>query len=50
MKRNHKILLKVSKQEKAKIKLKAEQSGLSVSEFIRFLCLRTNIREVKGLL
>ena len=47
MPRNHDILIKASKEEKAKIKKKAEACGLSLSAFIRFIALRTQVREVK---
>lgn len=50
MKKNYTINLKVSKEELDKIKYKASKCGMSVSAYIRFLTLRTNIREVKKLL
>lgn len=46
MKKNHSIVIRLSKEQLDKIKAKAEKVGMSISDFIRFLALKTNIREV----
>lgn len=47
MKKNHSIVIRLSKEQLEKIKVKAERVGMSISDFIRFLALKTNIKEVK---
>lgn len=47
MKKNHSIIIRLSLEQLETIKKKAERVGMSVSDFIRFLALKTNIKEVK---
>jgi len=47
MKKNYQINIPVSREEKKKIEFKAERCGLSVSAFIRFLALRSQIKDIR---
>jgi len=47
MKRNHDLIIKVTAEEKAKIKKKAQACGLNLSSFVRFIALRLEVRQVK---
>jgi predicted DNA binding CopG/RHH family protein len=44
MRRNHEIRIRVSKEEIESIRRKAEHSCMSVSAFIRFLAIKSDIR------
>lgn len=47
MKKNHSIVIRLTKEQLDKVKSKAERVGMSISDFIRFLALKTNIKEIK---
>ncbi len=48
MKKNYTIILRVSAEDKKLLQEKAKKCGMSVSQLLRFLGLRVNIREING--
>ena len=47
MKKNYQLNIPVTKEEKKKIEIKAKSCGLSVSAFIRFLALRSKVKDMR---
>jgi predicted DNA binding CopG/RHH family protein len=43
MKRNHDMRIRLSQEELEKIKGKAQALGISISDFVRLLCLSANV-------
>lgn len=46
MRKNYKIIIRVSQSEKQTLESKARKSGMKLSQFLRFLGLRAKIREL----
>lgn len=47
MRMNHSIIIRLTAEQLEKVKKKSERVGMSISDFTRFLLLKTNIKEIK---
>jgi len=46
MKKNHELRARVSKAEYEKVLKKAQQAGMALAVFIRYICLHTNVEVI----